>query len=628
MADLKKVVSDPDFMALPISEQVKGLSELDPDFGGLDPSEQVKGLKEMRTSPSMFKNFVLGVGKGLSDPIQGLKQRGAEIGETLGFVSPQEAQNVQESITARDNTFKSLAGDSTSAKLGQVAGDVAGTTLIPGGLGGSLLKRMLTGAAGGAASGFLQPTADDESVLGKTLGLGSAGALGGAIFGGKRKIVNAVRGNIYKPNEVVAGIRGISSLGKVQDLTRQQIADLSKKYDIGTTYGEATGSKFGKSMEIIGERFPGWFGINQFRKRVAEAADTAANNRLMQYMVDPNAPDVMAGNRAFVSSMYEDMKNIISNVPIQAIKPDETKIAAKQFLSRYPDIFNFSQDAKMKGILSEIVSDTKDIVRTSNILSPGGKPYVTVTPRTLTFDEAWLLREGLGDVIGQMRQKIASKSGELNKNQLYQANKLFSAVSRDMDNWADSIGQPAIKHSFKAANDAYKHYVVKYDLLQKAYDNAVGVTGKGEREFFSPKVFSNELKKMVYLNKELKTFSPNELTEMAGLANIMQVVKRSGQYAAQQNNGIQTLTLGVPLSVGATAGGIVGGGLPGAALGAVAVGFGAGALRFLTATKPGKALLMAASHIEPDSYTAKMLINTIERQAPRAVGYYFQGGTE
>jgi hypothetical protein len=618
MADLKQVVSDPDFMALPISEQVKGLSELDSDFGGLPPTEQVKGLKEMRTNPSMFKNFVLGFGHGISDPIQGLKQRGAEIGEALGVVSPQEAQTIQDDITKRENIYKSLSGDSTSANIGSTLGNVASTAVIPGGLGGSLLKRILTGAAGGAASGFVQPTAEDESSLNNTLWMGGIGGLGGAMFGGKRKITNAIQGNIMKPDQVVT--KGANALGQAVDLTRQQIADLAKKYDINPTFGESTGSNFSKNLELIGERFPSVFGLAQYRKGVVQAADDAANRFLEQYMVNPSAAVPMQANRRFASSIYDDLKRIISGVPVQEIKPDETKAVATKLLERYPGMFDFSQDAKMKNILTQVVKGTEDL----QLMDAAGN--VITKPRTFTFDDLWMLREGLGDAIGQARQKMTR--GDVNATQVGELRKLFGAVSRDMDNWAGSIGAPGISQTFKAANDAYRHYVVKYDILQRAYDESTVAAGKGDREYFSPQVFSKNLRNIVYKDKELKRFTSNELSEMAGLANIMQIVKRSGQFAGQQNTGIQMLTLGTPLSIGGAIGGAVGGGLGGAALGAGGVAIGAGTLKFLTATKPGKALLMSASHIEPNSYTAKMLINTIERQAPRAIGFYPQGGTE
>jgi hypothetical protein len=613
MSDIAKTVTDPDFMGLPMGEQVKVLSTMDQDFAGLPAVEQAKTLRSFR-QPSTIRSVFLGFGKGLSDPIQGLKQRGAEWGQSLGLVSPETAQDVQEGISNRENTYRSLVGDSTAAKIGQTAGDITSTAFIPGGLSGSIAKRMATSALGGGVAGYLQPTTEDESPLMNALKVGGLSAVGTGGLGTYEKLKNTFAGRIAKPDEIVAGIRGANQFGEAVDLTRKDIAELSKKYDIFPTYGESTGSSFSKKMEILGERFPSVFGINQYRKGVSEAADSAAYKAVEQYMFNPNAADKMAANRAFASSIYDDLRKIISKVPIQEIQPAETKAIASKLLDRYPDMFGFSQDAKMKNILDQVVRGTEDL----KIQDQFGN--VTTKPKTFTFDDLWMLREGLGDAIGQARNKISR--GDVSAKQVGELRQLFGAVSRDMDNWADSIGQPGIKETFKAANEAYRHYVVKYDIMQRAYDEATVSSGKGSREYFSPQVFANKLRNIVYKDKELKRFTTNELTEMAGLANIMQVVKRSGQYATEQNNGIQALTLGVPLSVGATIGSIAGGGIPGAVAGAGAVALGAGTLRFLTTTKPGKALLMSSSRIDPGSYSMKMLLNTIERNGPRALGFY------
>jgi hypothetical protein len=211
--DIRAIVADPEFMKLPLSEQAKGLSEIDPDFGTLTASEQVKGIREMRGNPSIFRSFVLGVGKGLSDPIQGLKQRGSELGQSLGLVSPETAEDVQEGISNRENTYRSLVGDSTAAKIGQTAGDIASTAFIPGGLSGSIAKRMATSALGGGVAGYLQPTTEDESPLMNALKVGGLSAVGTGGLGTYEKLKNTFAGRIAKPNEVVAGIRGANQFG-------------------------------------------------------------------------------------------------------------------------------------------------------------------------------------------------------------------------------------------------------------------------------------------------------------------------------------------------------------------------------------------------------------------------------
>jgi hypothetical protein len=89
---------------------------------------------------------------------------------------------------------------------------------------------------------------------------------------------------------------------------------------------------------------------------------------------------------------------------------------------------------------------------------------------------------------------------------------------------------PALSE-FKAANEAFKQYSVKFDAMRVAYDKAMGTTGAGE--MFSPKKYSTALKSLANdpnYKKNVK-WLPGEIEEMTGLANILQVVKRAGQYA-------------------------------------------------------------------------------------------------
>ena len=81
---------------------------------------------------------------------------------------------------------------------------------------------------------------------------------------------------------------------------------------------------------------------------------------------------------------------------------------------------------------------------------------------------------------------------------------------------------------FRAANNSFKQMSVKFDVIREAYDKAAGTTSG--KEVFSPQAFSTELKKSSQMTRRYKknvVFSPAEVSEMTGLASIMQVV--SGQ---------------------------------------------------------------------------------------------------
>jgi hypothetical protein len=215
----------------------------------------------------------------------------------------------------------------------------------------------------------------------------------------------------------------------------------------------------------------------------------------------------------------------------------------------------------------------------------------------------WTLRGGLGEMVGQAKKQLAS--GQLDRTTYSELSRLYGAVNRDIEKWADSLGRGDVKGAIKTANDAYKTYVVKHDLIQKAYDKAVGTVGAGE--MFSPKKFSTELKKIAYKDKQIGLFKPDEIQHMTGLANVLQVVKRAGQYAENPPTGNRW---GLPILVAATA--------PFSWKAAIAETGVASFARILTGTEIGKKLAMSASKVEPNSPAMGKIVKTVYNLIPKA----------
>lgn len=384
---------------------------------------------------------------------------------------------------------------------------------------------------------------------------------------------------------------------------------LADKSKIPTTFGEQTGNPFWQRAETILEKIP-FSGMTRFRKLQNVAAESAAKEQLGKYIVDPEAGDVAAANREYSSGLFEQVKDLIKEVPKQEIPPTKTKAAATALLDRYPDIFKKMQDTKTEGLINDIVAGTK--TKTENIsvgsepnivrghgpkpspkllLDAEGKPVArTITP-TLTFDEAWTLRQGLGEKIGQAR-KLLSR-GDIDHTAYSQLKTLFGAVSEDLGKWSDSIGKPEIVSKFKEANNSYKNYVVKYDIMQRAFDKAVGTVGAGE--MFSPKKFSTALKNIAYKDQALKNFTPAEIESMTGLANILQIVKRAGQFKENVPTGnriadavgIASITKLPTLPLAWTA-------------------------KFLTTTEVGQNMLRRASNLDPRSSAMTGIVNDLK----------------
>jgi len=534
----------------------------------------------------------IGMGKGMMDIVTGVKQLGAKVGNAAGLVDDVTLANMIQQDKADAELYKSYARDSTAAKIGEFAGQAIPTAIIPGGVAGNMGRRAVTAALAGAGIGAVQPTQETSiganvtnAAVGGVLGAGTAAALAGA-----GKAFNALTGKV----------------------PQNEIADLSKQFNIPVTLGETTGRAGTQRTEVILERIP-FLGLQGFRKKQHEAADNAAKAFLAKYIADPTAPDAMAANREFSSGLYKNMKSIVSQVKDKEIIPSSTKNTAKDLLDTYPDIFKLFQDTKTEELLKNIVSGTKNVVKDEgvNITGLPIQNIKTVSAKTLTFDEAWALRDGLGDMIGQARKQI--RSGQLNERAYGQLKHLFASVNDDIDGWASKEGRPEIRTAINAANDAYKNYVVKYDVIQRAYDKAAGTVGA--KEMFSPKTFSTALKKIAYDDKALKKFKPDEIAEISGLANIMQVVKRSGQYMENPPTGNRWGALLGAGGLGGTA--FAAGGAAAAIKTGGAAMATAGIARFLTTTATGKNLMQAASKVEPNNPAMGKIVNQIYNQMPK-----------
>ena len=464
----------------------------------------------------------------------------------------------------------------------------------------------------------------------------------GAGLAGLPKVSNVLN-PFYLPAKAIA-----KPIGKVVEAMKGRVPEtpiqvLGKKERIPTTLGEDIGSSYLQKTETFAEKVP-LIGTTGFRKKQLAAADAAAQRFLGEYIANPGESSMKA-KREFTSKLYNDMKGLASQVK-EEILPKDTRATAINLLETYPDIFKKFQNTKLEETVENIVKGTA--VQTAKMVSPGrsttskiipepgissrmgnievprtqvipGTPPIfrgpsSITERmagrepykTITFDEMWTLRDGLGEMIGQAKKKLAS--GDVDRTTISKLNALYKSVNQDIDSWTKTIGKPEISESIKVANDAYKTYVVKYRLIQDAYDKAVGTVGAGE--FFSPKKFSTSLKNMIAKDKEYGTFTPLEIDRMTGLSNIMQVVKRAGQFRENPPTGSRA----VDLMLGGGAGALAVAAPEAVAIGAATTGI----VRFLTTTEPGKKLAMIAARTDPNSSAMNLIMRNIAKEMTTA----------
>ena len=534
------------------------------------------------------EKLMVGIGAGLENAWQGAKQAVSALGEygTKSLPEGTTAKITQEG-TEEQKLMEPLLKQSRAAKAGEIIGGTAPYLAIPGGAEATGTRRMLSAAATGAGIGATSFVPEGESRALNTLagaGMGAAGA----------GVLNTANVPINTAFDLVPDTR---------------ITQLAKKWGIPLTLSEATTGAASKGETLL-ERAPGPLGIRSFRAQQRDAAQGAAGDLLSRYIADPAAPD-MTGNRAFVSDIYGQLKGLVGQVGNQEIAPDQTRTAALGLLNRYPDIFKRLQDSKTESILKDIVGSTDDVTTKSPILNAQGNPITTTNPKTLTFDEAWELRKGLGDLIGQVRKLQAR--GEVSDDVYSQFKTLFGAASNDIENWTSQIQRPDIMEKFKAGNEAYKNYVVKYDILQRVFDKTTREVG--DDVLFSPAKFSNNLDAIVKKDKYLNVFTQPERDEMAGLANILQVAKRAGQYLENPPTGNRWGPVGALGSVEGAA--YLAGGASGATATMAAIPVVALIGKFLTTTDAGKKLALSASKVGPKTVGMNEVMTQIYKQLPR-----------
>lgn len=535
---------------------------------------------------SKLQQGLIGIGAGMYDAYKGVQQLGATLGNKLGIVDQSTVDRItREGQQARDD-FKPLADQSTIAKIGEFAGKVVPFAVLPGGVAGGLGQRMATSALAGATMGASEFVPEDGSRSENILKGAAAGAAGQALVSGAGKVFNAVANN---------------------PLAQNTLAQLSDKYNIPATLSELTGKS--TRLDSVMERAPSVFGIKGFREGQQAAAKEAATNNFAKYVVDPTLDSSAAmkiANDAHIDSLYEKVRATAATLPTGAAP--ETKTAATELLDRFPTVFESVQDNEIKRILKDVIGDTSSKTVATRVLDASGNAITKQVDPKISFDDLWTLRKAVGQALGS-----AQKQGDDVAASQY--GRIYSAVSDDMDNMMNSASGTAA-NVFKEANDAFKQYSLKFDVMRQAYDKATGATGSGTLGFFSPAKYATEIKNLANDPNYKKTikWSPGEIAEMTGLANILQVTKRAGQFLENPPTGNRW--------GGIITGGGIGGGAVAAGVGptlATAGTAGAAALvtKFITTTKAGQRLALAASKADPRSPAMKIIIDQLYNQLPK-----------
>ena len=433
---------------------------------------------------------------------------------------------------------------------------------------------------------------------------------------GSHPVDTVAKGFIEHPVGSLMNAKGVAELSGLRDAV--EISKLANprnsKINIGgsipTTLGEDLMNPAILQTERWMEEIP-IAGLKSFRKAQNAAAESQAVSLLNNYIADPTNPTKW-GNKAFVDSMYQDVRDAAQQHRI-AVSGTKTLDAVNTVLDDMPKLAPSLHDPQIYKILQELKAGTE-----------GGPTNVVPT---YSFDDFWKLRKELG---GLHENMIASR----NYNGARKIKTVLEGVNEDMDaisNARGANGQPLLSDEVQLANDAYKKFIVKHDIVRKAYDIATGKVIRdsagdaiesvgGTSQVFSPKKFSNELRnQMVKLqDRGSKLFNDREIETIAGNAHIMDTVKRSGEFMEDNANGLRGVrNAGIGGAVvGAFTAPLLTAKVLGSSMAAAVIG------KFLTTTTAGKRMALSAAKMESTSPAFRNLL----RQADAAALAEYQAG--
>jgi hypothetical protein len=536
------------------------------------------------------RRFGAAMGGGFVNAGLGALQRVLEGGEVIrnaiGLKSNQaNIDRVNAMVGENRSAMNELTQGSIPGRVGEFLGNAAPYAAIPGGVAGGIMRRIGSSALSGGMVGALQPTAKGESAtLNAAIGALTAGGISG-LLGGASKIGNVVTGNIPETDAM----------------------KLARRHGISITLGEATDNPLWKTAESWLERVP-IIGMKGFREKQNAETQRAATTFFAKYVRNPSEQTTAAmktENDAYIDGLYKTFRRQITNAPPG--EANAVKDATKELIDRFPSIFNEIQDTNIKRILKGTYGDVREKVVDTGLVSSTGKPITRQEPTLVSVDDLWELRKGIGKEINRAR-----RSGNETAEGIL--NRVYGAATDDMDAILAQSNNPAMS-AFREANNAFKQYSLKFDVLRQAYDRAAGTTGAVE--LFSPKTFSTALKNLAN-NPEYKKnvrWTPQEVDEMTGLANILQVAKRGGQFMENPPTGNRWGPLAIGGGVGSAA--AFAGGPATLAKAAAGTSLVVGAMRFLTETTFGKRLALSASKLEPDNPIMAKIVTQVMNQAPK-----------
>jgi hypothetical protein len=612
---------------------------------------------------SPFISAVTGFNTGMERIMHGIAQPLLES----GLLGDAIAHGSKKGAAQREAEYKaSEAINPTSTHIGEFIGSAAPTMLIPGGVAGSIGRKIATGAAAGFGAGASQYVDDNQSRIMNGLQSGVVGGLMPLPITAATKAFNAVK-------------------GRFADKAAQEVLDQGAKYKVPVFADDAAQTSGLKGLGKGLEEIP-ILGTRGERAAQMQAAQNAASNVTQD--LESKMLNLDFGGKTGLKRL-EQVAN--SNSPTRAKAAQNILDQVNNAGDDWQKIIEAS--GNMKLFRSKLIADQK-----YNKLAEAADEFGNVTPRnTLSAIDDVILKaqdktlpdNGLVNQLTQIKDSFASKpysyskmrdarseigglisEAYTGKNSLIGSKdapllqSIKNAITKDMDDFANSNGsqlkilwknadsfyQKAVKPykdvqlakalSKDAPDEIYSTFVkygtteggkgtsraqrfynaldekgrsaVRYGMVNDAFEKATDT----EMKTFSPAKFATSLDKVA--SSKGVFFKGEQKAELDGFKNLMRHIERSKAAVDKPETGVRVLPWLAGLASGA--GAII---APGATALTAGTAYG---LKKLMTTDTGKRLLLASSKLEVGSPAMQRAIDISLRALNRAPVAATQGG--
>jgi len=359
--------------------------------------QEAPQVQPVAPEPSLANKVVSGVGRGLKDFGQGIKQTALEAGEMVGLSNPGRAKEYTQEVEKERKAFAdSPVGQSYITKAGQFAGNVAPWVAS------SFAAAPLAGAAGVARGA--QALKGAYPLLARALGMGATGAAAGGtsfIPEGQSRATNAAMGGTFGAAFPMA-TSVASKAGKgLLSFLEPKIGETASKGVIGGGLGAGAG-----------------YGLDKYKEASGADSDYTAGLGLL----GAASPLLARGAGATAGKLYNAFKGVPSTPEQKAVIE-----LGKQF-----DVPVFAADITPKGgFVDKLTKYAEDV------------PFAGVTKaRNAQMDAAQSAAEGLTDKLKDqmLSTNFGGKAGLRRLEQVAQGNSIRASKAREILNDIKNAG--------------------------------------------------------------------------------------------------------------------------------------------------------------------------------------------